>query len=506
MSNNYKKNPKVKAIRKLSSLIVIMVIVIGIAGVSGVKLKDIHTGYEMFKGMILEMADKIIGGIEVDEAYADTESSEFVNNNINIDYTRVINNVASSLEGLNTMSNNSSSIEIKVGDKDVDIDSIIEVLDKYENNLFNNVIYVKHNNKIINIHYRNIISGIIYKVDDKEFSYKESLVEYLMQKLVVKKLTGYSQYTVTSGSSIIDSEGTDIVNLDISIEYNSDSIAREVIKLKEYDTKAKNAKLSLNGSKKKFKITGGNNGYKLNLDKTIKRIENGIRNKPGTYIIKAISDRSVPDVKKKLLLGIKKKNVVSHYSTYYGNSDKNRKKNIKTAVNKINGTVLLPGEEFSFNRITGVRSKENGYVKSGTYIDGKMTREYGGGTSQVATTLYNTILKCGIVPKERYEHTIPVGYVPKGQDATVVYGYKDLVFKNTTDTPIVIEGIADGEDCSFRIYGNKRTINGYKYKLQNKRLSNSVVKTYMLKYKNNKLKSKKVVSISRYKEKELVLK
>lgn len=490
-------NKKYKGtIIKVSCLLVALSFLVGFAAYIGVSVNDIKSMYNSVYTYAINVADKFIW----DSTYADAESMS--GSNGGIEYAGLFNNVSSSLNGVYTVDKNNNSTSIKIDGRDINIDGITEYLDKYENKLLSNKIYIRHNKKMIGIQYSKIVLGIAYKIDGKKFRYKEKLLEYLKEKELVKDLTGYKGIS-TSGSisEVYDTKDC----LEISIQYDVNKILELISILKDYDTRAENARLSLNIGKDKFKITGGNNGYSIDLSRTVRKIENSIKDRAGTYIIQAVSSKSVPEVKKKKLLSIKKKNVVSKYSTYYGNSDKNRKRNIKNAINKLNGVVLLPGETLSFNKVTGIRTKENGYVKAGSYIDGEMTKEYGGGIPQVATTLYNSILKCGIIPEERYAHTIPVGYVPKGQDAAVVYGYKDLVFKNTTGTPIVIEGQADGDNCTIKVYGNKRTLNGYTYKLKNKKLSKSAVKTYMLKYKGNKLKGKQEVTISKYKERELVL-
>jgi vancomycin resistance protein YoaR len=120
-------------------------------------------------------------------------------------------------------------------------------------------------------------------------------------------------------------------------------------------------------------------------------------------------------------------------------NDRNRGANIKLAVSKVNGIVLLPGEVFSFNQAVGPRSEAGGYKTANTYLAGKIVPGTGGGICQVSSTLYNSVLLSDLEVVERRHHTFTVGYVPYGRDATVSYNEVDFKFKNTTSWPLKIE-------------------------------------------------------------------
>lgn len=121
-------------------------------------------------------------------------------------------------------------------------------------------------------------------------------------------------------------------------------------------------------------------------------------------------------------------------------NDANRGENIKLAVSKINGTLLAPGETFSFNKVVGPRTEAQGYKIAHVYSDGQIVDDVGGGICQVSTTLFNAVLFSDLGIVERLNHMFTVGYVPWGQDAAVAYDYLDFKFKNTTNWPIRIEG------------------------------------------------------------------
>lgn len=130
---------------------------------------------------------------------------------------------------------------------------------------------------------------------------------------------------------------------------------------------------------------------------------------------------------------------VASYSTPIQINDDNRDKNMEISSQKINGTIIKVGEEFSFNKIVGSPTEEKGYEKAGVFVNGKKVKGYGGGNCQVSTTIYNVALKVkGLEITERHEHGKEVGYVKKGDDATVAYDTLDLKFKNNTENDIKI--------------------------------------------------------------------
>lgn len=130
--------------------------------------------------------------------------------------------------------------------------------------------------------------------------------------------------------------------------------------------------------------------------------------------------------------------VIGFYHTDYDKT-RPRAENIALAASRIDGTVLQPGEAFSFSEAILSRIPENGYVLAPA-IGGM---EYGGGICQVSSTLYAAMCN-GMVPaSERHPHSSPVSYMPVGLDATISEGYKDLKFTNPYDDPITIQAVLD---------------------------------------------------------------
>lgn len=139
-------------------------------------------------------------------------------------------------------------------------------------------------------------------------------------------------------------------------------------------------------------------------------------------------------------------------------NDSNRGVNIRLAVSKINGTVLAPGQVFSFNTVVGERSEAGGYKAAHAYISGKIVDDIGGGICQVSTTLYNAILFSDLNVTERTNHMFTVGYVPYGRDAAVSYPGVDFKFRNSTNWPVKLEGfVTKGNQLVFSLKGTNET-------------------------------------------------
>lgn len=126
------------------------------------------------------------------------------------------------------------------------------------------------------------------------------------------------------------------------------------------------------------------------------------------------------------------------------NRKKNRLKNIRLAIEQVNGYVMESGETISFNQLVGPTTPERGFVKATVYIDGEETEDYGGGICQLSSTLYNAAMEAGLEIVERHPHKGgTVHYVPAGRDATVSYGGVDLKVKNTKPFPVKIYASMD---------------------------------------------------------------
>ena len=147
--------------------------------------------------------------------------------------------------------------------------------------------------------------------------------------------------------------------------------------------------------------------------------------------------------------------LLATFSTNYV-SNANRTTNLRLAANKINGTVLLPGETFSYNAVVGERTIAAGYKEAAIYQNGQVVDGLGGGICQISTTLFNAALKANLDITEVYNHQFVPSYVTAGYDATVVYGSKDFQFKNSRKYAIKIICSVSGGVAKFSIYGLKQ--------------------------------------------------
>ena len=136
----------------------------------------------------------------------------------------------------------------------------------------------------------------------------------------------------------------------------------------------------------------------------------------------------------------------------------NRMRNIELASGFINGTILNPGQVFSFNEVVGRRTKERGFLEANGIIGGRLEPVTGGGICQVTSTLYSAVLRTQLEVTERRAHGLTVSYLPYGEDATVAYGNLDFKFKNSTDFPIRIEIEVDlrTRDINVKLIGTNR--------------------------------------------------
>lgn len=147
--------------------------------------------------------------------------------------------------------------------------------------------------------------------------------------------------------------------------------------------------------------------------------------------------------------------VLAEYTTKYKESEKNRTVNVKLAASKVNGTILLPGQEFSFNKVVGERTSANGFKIATVYSANRLAQGLGGGICQVSSTLYNVALLADLNIVERKNHQLTVAYVPLGRDATVAYGSIDFRFSNSRSNPVKIVAEAKNGVLTIKLLGTK---------------------------------------------------
>ena len=194
--------------------------------------------------------------------------------------------------------------------------------------------------------------------------------------------------------------------------------------------------------------------------------------------------------------------LLSSFSTNYNARDTDRTTNLKLAANKINGTVLMPGETFSYNQVVGARTIAAGYKEAPIYVQGQVVDGLGGGICQITSTLYNAVLYANLEIVERSNHQFVPSYVTASRDATVVYGSIDFKFKNNRNYPIkLICSVANGV-ASFQIFGLK-TDNEYEVVIssyETGRTSNAIYsEAYKILKQNGQVVDKQLLSRDVYK-------
>lgn len=150
--------------------------------------------------------------------------------------------------------------------------------------------------------------------------------------------------------------------------------------------------------------------------------------------------------------------LLATFSTQYQSSNVNRTTNLKLAADKINGIVLLPGEEFSYNKTVGERTVQAGFKEAAVFNAGRVENGLGGGICQISSTLYDAVVMADLDVTVRRNHQFVTSYVKAGADATVVWGSQDFKFKNTRKYPIKITITVSGGVATAKIWGVKEEV------------------------------------------------
>ena len=168
--------------------------------------------------------------------------------------------------------------------------------------------------------------------------------------------------------------------------------------------------------------------------------------------------------------------LLSSFSTKYDQSNVSRTTNVTLATEKINGTIVMPGEVFSYNQTVGKRTVEAGYKNANGFAGGRVVPMLGGGICQVSSTLYDAVVYANLNIVERHNHMFQATYVEPGKDATVVYGSLDFKFENTRKYPIMIQASAKAGTLQVKIFGVKEEVE-YEIEIVTKVLSYTPYKT-----------------------------
>ncbi|WP_026593928.1 VanW family protein [Bacillus sp. UNC437CL72CviS29] len=210
-----------------------------------------------------------------------------------------------------------------------------------------------------------------------------------------------------------------------------------------------NAELSVSGTT--VNISQSQNGEKVDKEKlkelTAKAITTGTQDIQ-LPIASTKPERSTEDIKN---MGITQ--VIAEYSTPMAGRNGSQSFNVNKSANTLSGALVAPGETFSFNERVGITDAAHGYKSAAVYLNGKVVQSAGGGVCQVSSTLYGAALRADLGVVARSNHSMPVHYLPLGQDAAVADYGPDLKFQNNTGKYIYIQAFSNGGSITTRIFG-----------------------------------------------------
>jgi len=292
---------------------------------------------------------------------------------------------------------------------------------------------------------------LVQFADDVGGTLKEHVVEVGEEELIVTPgHEGLGISTVTAKAKFVEAlTAGESIEIKISTE---DAFPAEVnlVELAEATFREpQDATYEKTGSKS-FVITEEINGRALDIDEAALLLAD-IEEAEEPIVIPFII--TIPDKTKADLEGTFFSQTLGRGSTNYATSNVPRSKNVELAAEYIDGTILLPGEVFSYNEAVGARTAARGFREASIYENNKMVDGMGGGICQTSSTAYIAVLNANLEVVERHEHSLEVTYAPLGIDATVAWGYLDFKFRNNTNAPMKIDTSWGGGTVSVAILG-----------------------------------------------------
>ncbi|KNY28212.1 VanW family protein [Pseudobacteroides cellulosolvens] len=236
----------------------------------------------------------------------------------------------------------------------------------------------------------------------------------------------------------------------------------QVLKVIKKDVDRQEMNAAVKFQQGKITIVGHETGKRLDINKNLDNWTSKLEAKNFTSH-ELIVEEVEPEIKETDINHIE--NIIGKFSTRFNEGDANRSYNIKLACSKINGILLMPGQNFSMNESLGPRTAANGYKEAPVIFKNELVKGTGGGVCQVTTTLYNAVLLSKLKVLERTHHSMPLGYVDMGRDATIAENYIDFKFRNSSGYPIAIFSLVKGNVIEVYILGKDRE-NGMKVVLK----------------------------------------
>lgn len=198
-------------------------------------------------------------------------------------------------------------------------------------------------------------------------------------------------------------------------------------------------------------VMSAKNGYEFDKKELEKAIENNRGKSEEFYFELEVIKPENEELDETGLFG----ETLASYTSKITDSDRNRLTNVNLAATKINGVVINPGDVFAYLSYVEPITAAAGYKSANVYANGKVEKDIGGGVCQVSSALYSAVLYADLDVVKRYNHSLTVGYVPLGQDATVSHGEIDFRFRNNTNEPIKIVASSDSAGVYIKLLGKK---------------------------------------------------
>ena len=262
---------------------------------------------------------------------------------------------------------------------------------------------------------------------------------------------------------IYSSEPKNIYTLDTS--GLDTAVDQEIESMKaRWNKAAKNGSISsYDASSDSFTFAGEQTGIAINEEQLKSDIQSALSAKQFDKVITVSASEVQPEYS--TAAAKQKYKTIGTYTTNTTSNSK-RNTNIRLAAEALNGTIVGPGQEVSFNDTVGQRTEAKGYQGAAAYNNGEVVQEIGGGVCQVSTTLYNAALKAGMKISMRRSHTFEPSYVTPGMDATVSWGGPDFRFINTSSSAIGIKASYSNQTVTVSIYGVPVLEDGVTYSLE----------------------------------------
>ena len=288
------------------------------------------------------------------------------------------------------------------------------------------------------------VNGKDFQLKEADFTYTYNIDDVLAQiksdtekNQLATDENGKTTYTITA--TVVD-----------------DSITKNVSKLcEENDSEPKNAYVTdfKPYSENRFSFEEAVNGIKVDAKDLSTKIKDGFSKGNSVSKIAAVTETLKADMDAETLESKLVK--LSTYETYSTNTE-NGTSNMKVALSACNGSVIKPGENWSFNSCTGDSNLEsNGYKSAHVISEGKIIDGIGGGICQASSTIYNAAVRANLEIEERHNHQWASSYVPTGLDATIDYPNLDLVLSNPTKYQMFLECRVEGSTLYASFWGVK---------------------------------------------------